>query len=221
VKDTESGCRNAPNPVLLAIITGVSIHDFSSEIVTAVDRRAVYLIDGSGFTEATGHHVTGPDGTMWTTAGNFAGEPGSPDPLPVHVTFNLGANYDLNSIKIWNFNGSGVVSAGAKDISISVATSDVGPLSVIKSGIVLAQATRTNDVDFGQVVDLTSGVNFAAKNIRLVRIDITTNHGFTHLGTELVGLSEVRFDGVTAIPEPGSLTLLSLVGLCVLRRRRG
>lgn len=55
-----------------------------------------------------------------------------------------------------------------------------------------------------------------AGDARLVRFNITSNHGGDN---NFVGLSEVRFDG-TQVPEP-SAGILALIGLAgCLRRRR-
>ena len=199
-------------------ITGVTIEDFSSEVINLVPRDAVFTIDGSGFDEVNGFHSTAANNTMWTTAGNIAGEPGSPDPLPVHITFDLEDNYVLSSLKVWNFNDATALTAGAKDATISVADSEGGAFTSLDS-FVFDPAPGNAAVDFGQVIDLSSFP--AAENARLVRFDITTNYGFTHAGAALVGLSEVRFDGVV-VPEPSAVVLscMGLFGLTLCGRHR-
>jgi hypothetical protein len=196
-----------------AVITGVTIEGVSSEVINLVPRDAVFAIDGSGFDEVNGFHSTSANGTMWTSAGNIGGEPGSPDLLSggVDITFDLEGNYDLSSLKVWNFNEPSALTAGAKDATISVAASEGGPFTLLGS-FVFNKAPGSAATDFGQVIDLSSFA--AADNTRLVRFDITTNYGWTNNGG-LVGLSEVRF-----IPEPASLVILALGGLAVLRRRR-
>ena len=168
------------------------------------------MINGNGFTEATGFHSNaGGDGISWTSASSTM------NPLPHFVTFDLESNYDLSSVKVWNWNTTSSLTAGSKDIDISVASSVGGPFTLLGS-FVLTIAPGTNNVDFGQVINLSSFP--AADNTRLVRIDVKSNHGFTTVAG-LAGISEVRFDGVAAIPEP-SVFALALGSLAILGRRR-
>lgn len=215
-----------------ATITGVTIEDVSSELdgFNGFERFAVNTVNGSGlnFGGTVGAHdnlpdgVSGPsnlgDGTMWLSNGTFTSFNEGTDPLPVNpsdptpfITFDLEGNYDLNSIKVWNYNeGNG--NRGANLVEIQVAASAGGAFTSL-GDFTFTQATGATNVDFGQTIDLTSFA--AADNARLVRFNIKSNHGD---GSQFVGLSEVSFDGV---PEPGSLALLTLGGLLIARRRRG
>ena len=90
-------------------IKGVSIRDVSSELTGGgFDRLAIHLVDDSGLSPEG--HSSFPDanvpggsnpGTMWLTNGTLR-EPH--DRLPAHVTFDLGADYQLNGIRVWNYN---------------------------------------------------------------------------------------------------------------------
>jgi hypothetical protein len=195
-------------PLQAATVVGVTIEDVSSEFG---DRLAVDTINGAGFDEANGFHSTA-DSEMWLNTGTFSG---GTDPLPSHITYDLEANYDLSSLKIWNYNGAVGASdtAGAKDLEILVASSVGGSFTSISNEI-LAKGTGSTTTDFGHFVDLSSFA--AADNVRLVRFNITSNQGFDF---DLVGLSEVRFDGV-AVPEPSTTALLGLGGLALILRRR-
>jgi len=191
-----------------ATITGVSINQVSSTFSAA--RSADNIINGNGFTEATGYHSSaGGDNISWTSASSTA------NPLPHFITIDLGASYDLASVKIWNWNTTNTLSAGSKDIDISVASSIGGGFTSLGS-FVLNIAPGLNNVDFGQVIDL-SGFT-AADDTRLVRIDIKSNHGFS-IVAGLAGLSEIRFDGV-AVPEPSVFAALGLGAVVFLGRRR-
>jgi hypothetical protein len=193
-----------------ATITGVSINQVSSTFSTA--RSANNIINGNGFTEATGYHSSaGGDNISWTSASSTA------NPLPHFITIDLGANYDLSFVKVWNWNTSGTLSAGSKDIDISVASSVGGGFTPLGS-FVLNIAPGLNNVDFGQVINL-SGFT-AADDARLVRIDIKSNHGWINASFPgLAGLSEIRFDGVL-VPEPSVFATLGLGVITLLGRRR-
>ena len=191
-----------------ATITGVSINQVSSTFSAA--RSADNIINGNGFTEATGFHSNaGGDNISWTSASSTA------NPLPHFIAIDLGANYDLNLVKIWNWNTSNTLSAGSKDIELSVASSVGGTFSLLGS-FLLTIGPGQNNVDFGQVIDLSGFA--AADNARLVRIDIKSNHGFSTVAG-LAGLSEIRFDGAL-IPEPSVFAALGLGAFALLGRRR-
>lgn len=209
------------------MITGVSIDSVSSELIVdgSFDRGAANILGVNGFDELTGFHTNVPDSgggagpspaAMWLTRGVFSAPN---DPLPAAVTLNLGANYDLNSFKVWNYNESfaapSLVLRGANSVDISVASSIGGSFTSL-GNFTFAVAPGTTDADFGQVIDLSAFP--AADNTLLVRFDILTNHGGDN---EFAGLSKVRFDG-TVVPEPASIGFLTvaLTGF-VLRRRRG
>jgi hypothetical protein len=171
-------------------ITGVGIAQVSS--IFSANRSADNIINGNGFTEATGFHSSaGGDGISWTSNTSTA------NPLPHFITFDLAANYDLASVKIWNWNTTSTLSAGSKDIAISVA-SEVGGAFTLLGSFVLTIGPGQNSVDFGQVINL-SGFG-AADDVRLVRIDIKSNHGWSNASFPgLAGLSEIRFSG-TLVP---------------------
>ena len=197
-------------PAFAATITGVSIEDFSSEFSPA--RSPDNIINGAGFTEATGFHSNANgDNINWINSSTIS-EPN--DDLPTFVTINLGSVYDLSFVKIWNWNTSNTLDAGVRDFEISVAPT-VGGDFVSLGSFVLDQATGATDTDYGQVFDLSSFA--AADSAQLVRLDITTNHGFSAFS--LAGLSEIRFDGVP-VPEPSSIALLGVILPGVILRRR-
>lgn len=216
-------------PANAAVITGVGIESVSSQLGEfsfqgAFERGAIHIVDGSGFDELTGTHTNIPDSgggagpapaAMWLSNGVF----GTPNnPLPAFVVFDLGGNYDLDSLKVWNYNEAfaspTLVQRGANSVDISVASAPGGPFTAL-GNFNFTIAPGTTDVDFGQVIDLSSFT--AANNAQLVRFDILTNHGGDN---SFAGLSEVRFSGAV-VPEPASagFIALALAGL-VLRRRR-
>jgi len=101
-----------------ALITGVSIEDVSSEL-TALGRDAVDSINGTGLTGGggvfgAGVHNTGA-GNMWSTNGDF-GMPN--DTPPAQITYDLGNNYALSGLHVWNYNESGQSNRGANSVTI-------------------------------------------------------------------------------------------------------
>jgi hypothetical protein len=196
-------------------ISGVTIEDVSSELVSGFDRQANYLVDGSGFDGGTGTHSITPDGAMWLNNGTFAG-PNDPNAPGAVITFDLGSNYLLSSLTVWNYNEflSGrpeLLGRGANAVEILVASSEGGAFTSL-GNFTFDIAPGLDNADFGQDIDL-SGFG-AAGDARLVKFNITSNHGGDN---NFVGLSEVRFD---AVPEP-SVGILALIGLAgFLRRRR-
>ena len=189
--DTTLTVSSAPAPW----ITGVSINSVSSTFSAA--RSGENIINGNGFTAASGFHSSaGGDNISWTSASSGA------TPLPHFVTFDLGSSYDLGSVKIWNWNTSSTLTAGSKDIDILVADRVGGPFTRL-GGFVLGIAPGAGNVDFGQTIDLSGFA--AADSVRLLRIEIKSNHG---LSNGLSGLSEVRFSG-SAVPEQTFLAYIS------------
>lgn len=206
-----------PVPVQAAVITGVTIEGFSSQLAGGFNRLAVHTVDGSGFEpNGPGTHTTSPNNTMWLSNGTFT----TPnDPIGAfpnsYIEFNLGDNYVLESFTVWNYNEatSQLFTRGANLVNISVA-SEVGGTFTSLGNFNFNIAPGANNVDFGQSIDLSSFA--AAEDVRLVRFDILSNHGGDN---NFVGLSEVRFFG-TVVPEPSSATLIGLSGLMLLLRRR-
>lgn len=200
-------------------ITGVTIEDVSSEFPT-FGRVAVNTVNGS---ELIGDRHRATDGVgMWHTQiedwdpfnDNFA-----------HITFDLGDNYDLDQLKIWNYGetnrsgGVGYNRRGVKDFTISVASSENATDFTPIGDFELARANIPNQFGY-----LFEGEEFliSANNVRLVRFDISSSHfSAIYRGGHPVGLSEVRFSGnLSAVPEPSSLALFSLAGLGLFARRK-
>ncbi len=143
---------------------------------------------------------------MWVTYATF----GDPDDLlPVDITFDLEANYDLDSFKVWNYNELGMTDRGANNVEILIASS-VGGAFTSLGNFTFTEAPGLHYVDFGQTIDLSSFS--AAADARLVKFNITTSYGST-----IAGLSEIRCD---AVPEPATMSLLGLGGLLTLLRRK-
>lgn len=205
-----------------AVIVGVGIDSVSSELTSPpFDRTGIHIIDGMGLDEATGFHTNAPDaggggsnpGSMWLTNGVFSAPN---DPLPAFVVFNLGANYNLDSIRVWNYNETrlaALTGRGANSVDISVSSS-VGGAFIALGNFTFTQATGSETTDFSQIINIAALL--PADNARMVRFDIISNHGGDN---SFAGLSEVRFNG-TAVPEPSAAGFLALALSGLARRRK-
>jgi len=199
-----------------AVITGVTVEDFSSEL-TKHNRYAVNIINGSGLTG--GAHGNTPDHTMWEITGTYD----TPnDTLPAHVTLDLENNYVLGAIHVWNYNetNASLSTAGAKDVEIWVSPTDstAGLVKLDNAGgdWVFAKALGAAGY-LGFDVDLSGVTNDSLlNNVRLVRFNMLTNHGQIK---DLTGLSEVQFDGVV-VPEPATILAMMAASLPALLKRR-
>ena len=210
-----------------ALITGVTIENYSSQLLSGVfSRQAIHTIDGSGL--SAGQHTNFPDAYMWLTNGTFR-TPQDPLPGP-YITFDLEGNCDLDSLHVWNHNEAlsvgTFVNRGVNLVRISVASSEGGPFTPlpgpVSGNFTFAQAPGTTTYA-GETIDLTAYP--AADNTRLVRFDIISNHGGDY---QFAGLSEVQFFGAAtqsgAIPEPMTMCALGLavagLGGYIRKRRR-
>lgn len=208
-----------------ATIAGVTIFDVSSELTTDFNRDADFTVDGSGLSGPSPQaHNTTPDGNMWLNSGaGLNGDPADPTAAGVGavITFDLGANYDLDSMRVWNYNESGAFTQrGANDVEILIANSLTSPSFVSVGNIDFAQASGATSYT-GEFIDFVAN-SIVANNVRLLRFNISSNYGDA---SEFIGLSEIQFDGVeTVVPEPATLLMWSVLGIVgfggyVVRRR--
>lgn len=195
-------------------LDGVTVHSFSSEINwpgVLGYRAAANTINRSGLNLATGvHNGTAVD--EWMTRGTmgWAGNGISPDYITVAATdsfiiYDLGATVNLARIHVWNFDEGADHSGNIYGVqNVNIAAS---PDLTFGAGtdMVFAKETTSLGADYA----------FTASGVRYVRFNASSNHGG---GGNLTGLAEVAFQ----IPEPGSLTMLGLLGgTLLLRRWRG
>jgi len=198
-------------------ITGVRIKAVSSELVGVnrvgqqLDRAAVHLVDSSGLGglssdglgfAPTDAHSTNPDGTSWSHAGigywsdYGTGTTGSQrdDPNP-WIIFDLGRTYDLERIRIWNYNERGGYSKrGVKDLETLVSTDGIAFVPV--GCYILTRAPEADNVDFSQSLSVAGKTD----RVRYVKFQLLSNHNGAHFRKHapgpdwsLVGLSEVKF----------------------------
>ena len=194
-------------------ITGVTIEDFFSES-DYNGRNAIEIINGEGFeVNGPGTHralATEPDEGMWQSDGYNGHSPDGDVVDNQYFVFDLGAQYDLASTTVWNYNSWYGISygyEGVDEMEILVSPDNVNYTSM---GLVnVSEAPGDDYIPFGDTFTLN------VSGVRYVRFDINSDIEGNPLG--FVGLSEVRF---TEIPEPATMVLLGLGGLGLLRRRR-
>ena len=214
-------------------IAGVTIEDVSSEL-TSFSRPAVETINGSGFDEAAGTHNTSAS-AMWLNTGTLSSDslPDDPhiaDPTDsrlAHITYDLGGLYEVSGFHVWNYNESGSSNRPARSTrDLEIRVSQTSTLSGLDATGPLNVLTDPSDSDQTFTLDKALGTEAytgefvaAAFEARYVRFDIFSN--YPQADNDLVGLSEIRFEG-TLVPEPGGLFLAFVVlGFVLsLRNRR-
>ncbi len=199
-----------------AAIVSATVADVSSEFGPLDDLQdAIRTVDGSGLDDSD------PNPLNWTHGNGFpdgggAGlawhSDGVESPADVFITYDLGGVFDLNAVLVWNFNnafsGGPETGRGFNQYDLLVSSDNVNFTQIVTDGNLL-EASGT-DAETAQVINVAGNAN----GVRYVRIEADSNFGTAGPWT---GLSEVRFD---VVPEPGSLALLALGGLTLLRRRR-
>lgn len=177
-----------------ASVSGVKIKDVSSEY--SADFAAGNILGGLGL-DGKKHRAISHD-TAWLNAGVKDTHAKGAGAL---ITFDLGGNYDLASMHVWNYNesrGADLSKRGAKEVEILIDTTATGRSFKSAGTLTLAKATGQDDY-VGQSYDFGSA-GITIKYARLIRFDIKTNHGGD---IELVGLSEVQFNqSKMAKPKP-------------------
>jgi hypothetical protein len=157
----------------------------STEIAGGFDRRAIYLVDGSGLVD--GGHDGIPDGSMWLSMGTCCGGTEDLDPF---VIFDLGEVYSITSFQVWNYNestGGNLTERGVNEVTIEYG--DTEALGSTVPGITnFAQAPEPVTTTYaGEVFD-----SFAPFSARYIKFDINSSHGGDNA---FYGLSEVQFKG--------------------------
>lgn len=177
-------------------IEGVTVHSSSSEVSQpdAVGyRAAANTVNGKGLDVLTGvHDRRATNGWMTVGTSGWAGNgPRQPDPLPgAYIVYDLGAQYDLHSLHVWNFDegethGGNVCSV--RDVNIAAsATTTFG--------------AGSNYTFTRETTNLGNDYAFSAAGVRYVRFTVQSNYGGA---LDLTGLAEVRFRAVA--PPTGAL----------------
>ncbi|MES2707960.1 MAG: lamin tail domain-containing protein [Verrucomicrobiota bacterium] len=172
-------------PAESALTTAATVSSVSSELTGGTfTRDAGNTVNHSGLTANGGVHGTVADGAMWLTRGTFSAPN---DPLPAYVIYDLGAAKNLTSLRIWNYNerpnaSTDLTNRGAREVDISTADA-VG-------GTFMPAGRVTLDRALGVTSEIGQRIPLARNGVRLVRLDIVSNHGDSQ---GLAGLSEIKF----------------------------
>jgi hypothetical protein len=203
------------------VITGVSIQDVSSQLTQNFNRAAAYTVTAPGLNvdlSVPGSYSTTPDGNMWLNTGiggnggfSNTGTMANPneDTAP-QITWNLGGNDFVSTMRIWNYNESGNFSLRGIDTADVYVSSDGTNYTFLES-IQLNRAPGTETVDFSQLVPVGTTTHY-------IRFENITD--FPDADSNFVGLSAIEFN---TAPEPSSLiAILGLggMGLLLVARRR-
>ncbi len=171
--------------VMAQVLIDPSIQSFSSQLSYCCNRKAIYIVNGSGLTagpsgilgNSDSTHGNAPDGAMWVSD--------SGDASPWFV-FDLGGTYNLQTTRIWNYNEAGGTAFGPSNILVSASADNVTFTPV--TTITLNQAGGTS-------AEPAQDRSTAASAVRYVKLQILNNYG-----GGLFGLSEIRFVGAPLTP---------------------
>ena len=176
---------------------------------------AISMVDGSGMSDSP-VRKTSTNTQNWWTGGWITHQSSNQNYKQGWLLFTFAQNTSLKEIVIWNLlstETSAAYGRGMKAVTITCSTgldaSGTGATTLYAGN--LAQATWSKG--FGYTDDL---IFSEVQNVKAVKIAYTSNYG-----GDATGLSEIRFVGTSAVPEPSSqLALIVLGSAGVLTRRR-
>ena len=221
--------RLAPAAASLASLAAITICPLTSHGATLIDGSGItvttsntntatgnptpyaeeYVVDGSGITANYGE-----TGTEWfTNAGEVRDD--------TWISFDLGADYILDSMQIWNANRFDTWGIDQLDVYVSTIVlpgdpegAGAGDWMQIGTNVNFAQAPD-RAADSGFDFETQTGIALPTTAVRHIRFEVDTV--FDGNTTGYVGLNEVQF---SVIPEPSATFFGGLGLLALLRRRR-
>lgn len=156
-------------------------------------------------------HSTEPNGTMWLSGGiGFRPDlpPARKDDTAPFIVFDLGRAADVRGIRIWNYNEPNWSKLGVKKVAVTAGSGSDEPCPISLGTFELKPAPESAAPPADGSDPQTLPVN--ARNARLIRFDILSNHNGATFPTHdagryfaFVGLSEVQFLGADGQPIPG------------------
>jgi hypothetical protein len=193
------------------LITGLTVQSGTTNPFNVEPMGPAKAINGEGLPGGVpalfGAHGTSFNQHWWTF----------PPAVAAQITIDLNANYQINTIHVWNYNEGGVTGRSTKNAEIHVSPDD-DPANLVK---LVTNGSGTHDNGTGDFLlpqapgsasylgfdlDLAGVTNAALlTNVRLVQIKPLDAHGTDGGG---VGLAEVQFDGVPAPEEPEKFQLV-------------
>lgn len=176
-------------------------------------RYAVDCINGDGL---TGFAHNNADTDMWMASGIYGETWGNPpvDDYDPNIVFDLGAFFDVTSIREWGYNAPSIPGFGPDEVDVYTSADGVLWTSAGTENFALAPGTNG-------YIGTVHPVSYSS--VRYIKFDIMTSHdgaifGPTEVGDNggadgrsLVGLSEIRFYGTLLSPllqsDPTPLTV--------------
>ena len=158
-----------------------TISDVSSSYA---GREAYNLVNGSGLgSNGAGSHTVQPSNTMWRCEGIEL-------VVEEYVVFRLDGIYDLEGLRLWNYNEETLSTYGVSVLDVYVSP-DANELNftLVDTFDPVQQAPGVDSYDFSEILDIDP---LDANDIQYVRFEFFDNWGG---GIRRIGLSEVRFIG--------------------------
>jgi hypothetical protein len=115
-------------------------------------------------------------------------------PNTVSATFDLGAHFDLDKMRVWNYNEAGQTDRGIQTMNVSFSSDGLNFGS--SQSVTLSAASGSSDYDGAEYTFSSLGQGY-----RYIKFDVSSN-----LGGNRTGLSEVRFNTTTTQIIPVSVS---------------
>lgn len=184
----------------------------------ASGREIINIVNGAGMTSQTTHNNGDAQGQPFGFMGLFRGNNGAhPNTLPGShwAKFEFDQTYQLANLHIWNWNEPAYLGFGWKHLGVEYSTNGT-TWTTVTADTIIPMSTGSANEPASLVLPL-GGI--FAKYIVLTNTGAINTAEENHSGIYMndAGLSEVRFE--IGVPEPASLSLLSLCALALLRRR--